>query len=427
MEPQQPQQPPQSAQPGQTENAEPQPSGAFWPPAAPPSAAVPGSSGPARSGTGWVIRRTTAVGAALALAVGSFGAGYAVVQHGGTNQTTASSSTSGRTTTNGWGSLPDGNRWTPPAFGGSDGFGGSTSQPPSNTSQASTSSETGLVEITSRLENGAAAGTGMILTSGGIVVTNHHVVEGATQIRVTVVTTGRTFTARYLGSDSTKDVALLQLVGASGLSTVSVDTSGVSSGDHVTAVGDAGGDGGALTASPGTVTALGQSITAQSEGNGSAQRLTGLIQVNADLMPGDSGGALLNSTGQVVGMNVAASRDSTTGFAIPMSTVMSVVRAIENGDDSGTVHIGYDAFLGVALANSTGTTITGVVDGGAAAAAGLQAGDTITAVSGTRVRTASELRSAIDGYRPGEQVRISWTSGGQTHSATVTLGRAPIA
>jgi S1-C subfamily serine protease len=110
-----------------------------------------------------------------------------------------------------------------------------------------------------------------------------------------------------------------------------------------------------------------------------------------------------------------------------MSTVMSVVRAIENGDDSGTVHIGYDAFLGVALANSAGTTITGVVDGGGAAASGLQAGDTITAVSGTRVRTASELRSAIDGYRPGEQVRISWTSGGQTHSATVTLGRAPIA
>jgi S1-C subfamily serine protease len=127
-------------------------------------------------------------------------------------------------------------------------------------------------------------------------------------------------------------------------------------------------------------------------------------------------------------MNVAASSDGTTGFAIPMATVMSVVRAIENGDDSGTVHIGYDAFLGVALTNGSGTTITGVVDGGAAAAAGLRAGDTITAVGGARIRTATGLRAAIDGYRPGDQVRVSWTSSdGQRHSATVTLGRAPIA
>jgi S1-C subfamily serine protease len=202
----------------------------------------------------------------------------------------------------------------------------------------------------------------------------------------------------------------------------------VNAGDQVTAVGDAGGDGGSLTASPGTVTALQQSITAQSEGGGSAQRLTGLIQVDADLMPGDSGGALLNSDGNVVGMNVAASSDSTTGFAIPMTTVMSVVHAIENGDSSGTVDIGYDAFLGVALANNSGTTISGVVDGGGAAAAGLRAGDRITAVDGTRVSTASGLRSAIASHSPGDQVRVTWTSsGGQSHTATVTLGRAPIA
>ncbi|MFL6101266.1 MAG: S1C family serine protease [Actinomycetales bacterium] len=192
-------------------------------------------------------------------------------------------------------------------------------------------------------------------------------------------------------------------------------------------VGDAGGDGGSLTASPGTVTALQQSITAQSEGSGSAQRLTGLIQVDADLMPGDSGGALRNSDGEVVGMNVAASSDSTTGFAIPMATVMSVVHTIESGDSSGTVDIGYGAFLGVALANDTGTTIAGVVDGGAAAAAGLRAGDRITAVDGSTVSTASALRSAIGDHSPGDQVRVSWTSSdGQHHSATVRLGRAPI-
>lgn len=375
-----------------------------------------------------MIRSTTALGLALALGLGSFGAGYALVHHGSSAQTATSATPTAPS--NGQGSLGEGG-FTPPGFGQSNGLGGSSSDQSngqSDTSEASTSAEKGLVEITSKLENGAAAGTGMILTSGGIVVTNHHVVAGATQIQVTVVSTGQTYTARYLGSDSTKDVALLQLVGASNLQPVEVDTSGVKAGDQVTAVGDAGGDGGSLTASPGTVTALQQSITAQSEGGGSAQRLTGLIQVDADLMPGDSGGALLNSDGNVVGMNVAASSDSTTGFAIPMATVMSVVHAIENGDSSGTVDIGYDAFLGVALANGSGTTISGVVDGGGAAAAGLRAGDRITALDGTRVSTASGLRSAIASHSPGDQVRVTWTSSdSQSHSATVTLGRAPIA
>jgi S1-C subfamily serine protease len=424
------QQPPTTPEPHEPQaQAQATPTHAVWPPDAPtPPAVPPAFGGTVQAAPRRMIRSTTALGLALALGLGSFGAGYALVHHGGSAQTATSATPTAPS--NGQGPLGEGG-FTPPGFGQSDGLGGSSSgqsNGQSDTSEASTSAEKGMVEITSKLENGAAAGTGMILTSGGIVVTNHHVVAGATQIQVTVVSTGQTYTARYLGSDSTKDVALLQLVGASNLQTVDVDTSGVNAGDQVTAVGDAGGDGGSLTASPGTVTALQQSITAQSEGGGSAQRLTGLIQVDADLMPGDSGGALLNSDGNVVGMNVAASSDSTTGFAIPMATVMSVVHAIENGDSSGTVDIGYDAFLGVALANGSGTTISGVVDGGGAAAAGLRAGDRITAVDGTRVSTASGLRSAIASHRPGDQVRVTWTSsGGQSHTATVTLGQAPIA
>ncbi|MFL6101268.1 MAG: trypsin-like peptidase domain-containing protein [Actinomycetales bacterium] len=170
------------------------------PPAVPPAFGGTGQSAPRR-----MIRSTTALGLALALGVGSFGAGYALVHHGTSAQTATSA--------------------TPTA--------------PSNAEDslgASTSADKGMVEITSKLPNGAAAGTGMILTAGGIVVTNHHVVAGATQIQVTVVSTGQTYTARYLRSDSTKDVALLQLVGASNLQTVGVDASGVKTGDKVTAL-----------------------------------------------------------------------------------------------------------------------------------------------------------------------------------------------
>lgn len=428
---------PTTPQPVQPESSE-QPTSPYaaWPPPA-TSAPVPPPVPPAFGGTVMtaprrMVRSTTALALAFALGVGSFGAGYALVHRGGATQT----ATSTTPTAPSYGQFGQGSQgsqgsqgFTPLGFGQGNGLGAQSDTGQSDTSDASTAAEQGMVEITSTLENGAAAGTGMILSSDGIVVTNHHVVDGATQIKVTVVTTGQTYTARYLGSDSTKDVALLQLVDASGLQTVNVDTSTVSTGTQITAVGDAGGDGGSLTASPGRMTALDQSITAQSEGTGSAQRLTGLIQVDADLMPGDSGGALLSSDGQVVGMNVAASSDSSTGFAIPMATVMSVVQQIENGDDSGTVHIGYDAFLGVALANGTsGTTISGVLQGGAAANSGLKAGDRITAVGDTKVSAATGLRNAIAAHDPGDQVRISWTSSnGSTHSATITLGRAPIA
>ena len=168
--------------------------------------------------------------------------------------------------------------------------------------------------ITSEVDFGAgvAAGTGIVIGSDGLVVTNHHVVEGATDISVTVVTTGATYDAEVLGYDATKDVAVLRLDGATGLATATADPGGVDVGDGVTAVGDAGGDGGSLTAADGTVTALHQPITVSDEQTGEASRLRNLIEVDADIIPGDSGGALLDASGDVVGMNVAASSGSPT-------------------------------------------------------------------------------------------------------------------
>ena len=199
----------------------------------------------------------------------------------------------------------------------------------SDTTDASDAAEVGLVEITSTLTNGTAAGTGIVLSSDGTIVTNHHVVAGATAIKVTVVSTGQTYTAHYVGADPVKDVAVLKLVGAQGLQTASLDSSGVQSGDDVTAVGDANGDGGSLTAAAGTVTALDQSITVQDE-DGTPHQLEGLIEVNADVIPGDSGGALRGSDGKVVGMNVAASSGTSDirGYVIPLSTVLTAVQAI---------------------------------------------------------------------------------------------------
>jgi S1-C subfamily serine protease len=300
-----------------------------------------------------------------------------------------------------------------------------------NTTEASAAQSSGLVEITSVIDfgSGEAAGTGMVIGSDGIVVTNHHVVEGATAIKVTVVSTGRTYSARLLGTNATRDVAVLKLRGASGLTTVSTDSSGVAAGSDITAVGDAGGDGGALTAASGTITAQHRAITVTDDQTGRPKRLRDLIEIDADIIPGDSGGALLATDGDVVGMNVAASSGSSniTGYVIPIKRVLRIAAHVVAGQETAKITLGYDAFLGVSLAGS-GTTLAGVLSGGGAESAGLAAGDTVTSVDGVRVGTATALKKAVSAHHPGDRVTVSWTDvSGASHTATVTLGRAPVA
>jgi S1-C subfamily serine protease len=208
-------------------------------------------------------------------------------------------------------------------------------------------------------QGAVAAGTGIVLTSDGTVLTNNHVIRGATSIKVTDVGNGRTYTAKVVGYDATKDVAVIQLQNASGLTTASLgDSSSVQTGDSVTALGNAGGKGGTPSVATGTVTALNQSITASDEGSGvNSEQLTGLIETNADIQPGDSGGALVNSYGQVVGMNTAASsgaqvqsdsnQAAVQAFAIPIDNAETIAKQIDAGEGSSTVHIGATAFLGI--------------------------------------------------------------------------------
>ena len=319
---------------------------------------------------------------------------------------------------------------------------------PSNPSASTVSSatdatdrqEVGVVDINTTLNygQGQAAGTGMILTSDGEILTNNHVVEGATSISVRVVTTNQTYKADVVGYDATHDVAVLQLRNASGLDTVATDgTSTVQVGDTIVGVGNANGDGGSSSAAKGTVAAVDQSITVQSETGGDSEKLAGLIQVSADIISGDSGGPLYNADGKVIGMDTAASSGTAevSGFAIPIASALSIADQIEQGNESGTVSIGYPAFLGVELAQaapyadqtSTAATVAGVIDGTSAADAGITTGSTITSLGGTTITTATSLSEAVAAHQPGDSVRVSWTdSSGGSHTATVSLGQGPV-
>lgn len=300
--------------------------------------------------------------------------------------------------------------------------------------EATTAQEVGVVTIDSALtyENAAGAGTGIILSSDGTILTNNHVVSGATSIRVTVESTGKAYVGKVVGTDATNDVAVLKLEGASGLTPAKLDTDGAQVGEAVTGVGNAGGTG-TLTAATGQVTALGQTITTQSEGTAAGETLTDLIQTDAAIVSGDSGGPLVDAEGEVVGIDTAASSGSEqiAGFAIPIDKAVSIAKQIESGVESGTVKIGYPAFLGVLLANGAGTVagapVQGVVDGSGAAKAGLAQGDVVTSVDGKAVASASELSAAISAHKPGESVELGWTTAaGEAKTGTVTLTEGPV-
>jgi S1-C subfamily serine protease len=293
---------------------------------------------------------------------------------------------------------------------------------------------TGVVVVNTRLlGGGVAAGTGIVLTSSGEVLTNNHVIRGATAIRVTVPSTHRTYTATVAGYSVPKDVALLLLKNAHGLSTVSTGSStSVRIGDRVSAVGNAGGTG-VLTTKTGKIVALKRAITV-SDDQGGSNRLNGLIESNAPLRPGDSGGPLLSGT-KVIGIDAAASRDFVfhgggDGFAIPIETAISVANSVDAGQASATVHIGPTALLGVLIRDvgqgATGALVTGVAPRSPAARAGLGAGDVIVTFAGHRVTSPTRLRSLVLAQTPGKVVKVTWIDRfTDSNSATVKLAAGP--
>ena len=290
-----------------------------------------------------------------------------------------------------------------------------------------------VVDINTTLSNGTAAGTGMVLTSDGLVLTNNHVIADATEIRVQVAGTGPTYSAKVLGYDISDDVALLKVDGVSNLATIDAgDSATVAVNDAVVALGNALGRGGDPAVVEGTVTALDRTITAGDANGGSpAQTLSGLIEISAPLLPGDSGGPLVSSDGKVIGMNAAAStgtrRQSGDGYAIPINKALDIAHQIEAGHGSDAIHIGDRALLGVQVQDAAaGATVASVAPGSPAASAGIATGDVIVAVGPTTINSYADLPAALNRYHPGDQVTIGWTDAqGQRHSASVRLIAGP--
>lgn len=329
------------------------------------------------------------------------------------------------------------------------------------------------VNVVLGYEGAKSAGTGIILSSDGVVLTNHHVVEGGTKITVRSVADNKTYEATVLGYDSTHDLALLKPKNASGLPVADLgDSSKVKVGDDVLGIGNAGGDGGEPSSAAGEVTALNQDITATDQNGQDAEQLDGLIGTSADIQPGDSGGPLVNTAGEVIGVNVAGKAGSgggypgqtsqrsatdipiygpgtgfgdpyapdfgngpgdgygpgngyyqgpgrqqdpdrdqqTEGYAIPINQAMDIVNQIKSGQESADVHIGESAMLGITvLPYSSGVVVNDTVENGPAAKAGLGAGDVITSFGGKTVTTPDDLTTLLENHKPGDKVQLTWT------------------
>ena len=314
-------------------------------------------------------------------------------------------------------------------------------------SSAADAVEPAIVNLTSITDNGVAAGTGMLVSSKGLVVTNHHVISGAQSVQVEVGGDGDFYDAHVVGYSISDDVAVVQIEDVSGLPTIST-TSDVAPDDLVQVIGNALGRGGEPTVSPGRVVALSQSITATDETGTSAERLTGMIQISASVQPGQSGGAVVNADGDVVGMTTAAAvnggyrfgfeNGSTEAYAIPIARALAAVKEIGGGTSTADVHVGARAVLGVAVQATTqrpagGTTtigtgvpISGVTSGGPAENAGITAGSTIVAIGDIDVNSVDEITRAMNSTKPGDTVRVTWIDpSGDRHTTTLEAAEGP--
>jgi S1-C subfamily serine protease len=302
-----------------------------------------------------------------------------------------------------------------------------------STAQIAAAVDPAVVDIDTNL----GEGTGMIVTSSGEIITNNHVVEGATNIRVVIDNRG-TYNAKVVGTDATADVAVLQLSGASGLPTVTFGNSwALKIGSVVVAIGNAGGQGFPPTVTAGAVTALGRTITASGETAGD-ETLSGVIQTDALIEPGNSGGPLVDSSGTVIGMNTAAASDEGStpiGFALPSDEVLKIANEIEHGKAGHGIVIGTVAFLGIegetvtvdyGSQSVTGVGLEYVESGSPADLAGIGAGDIITAFDGHTTLSLPALAARIHALRPGDHATVTLvTSSGETQTVTVTLAAAP--
>jgi S1-C subfamily serine protease len=326
----------------------------------------------------------------------------------------------------------------------------------------------GIVDVTANLQyrQETAKGTGFVINAAaGLILTNNHVIDQATSVTVTLVTSGRSYPARVLGYDAADDIALLQVRGATGLKAVRTgDSSLAAVGTPVLAIGNEAGQGGSPTVAPGVISSLGRTIVASDQSSGLHETLFGMLQTSADIRPGDSGGPLADAAGRVIGIDTAAGGSTVySGYAIPINQALPIARQIAAGQGGGPgksstakgsrVQIGLPAFLGVLLPDSTGAVsgngshcttaslsvgpadvapvrsgalVDGVLCGTVADQAGISTGDVITSFGGHDVTSPGSLTALLRRYHPGSMVPVAWTGpDGRPHTALVTLTPGP--
>ena len=327
--------------------------------------------------------------------------------------------------------------------------------------------EPAIVDVNTTLDplegGGRAAGTGMILSASGLIVTNNHVVQGADSVEVTIPGHGR-HAATVIGTDPSQDVAVIKVSGVSGLPTVHfASSSGATVGTPVVAIGNALALGGAPTVTTGIISATGRTITASDSTGANTETLHGMLQTDAPIAPGDSGGPLVNANADVIGMDTAAATAGTTsssvGFAIPSTRVERVAQEIVSHDNLPGIVYGRQAFIGIEVIDSSeigsginpygpfgnpfgfgygfgpvattpngtpGIVIAAVDPNSAAARAGLRSGDVIMAVDGEATPSTTALSKIMQAKKPGQVITIEVATTNGTTTFHVTLGSAPI-
>jgi S1-C subfamily serine protease len=272
-------------------------------------------------------------------------------------------------------------------------------------------------DIFGRTQQGQAAGTGFVLSADGYIVTNDHVVDGATDITCHF-SDGKDVAAKVVAADTNGDLAVLK-VDRTGLPALPLGNSAsLQIGDQVVAIGNALDLSGGPTVTTGIISAVGRSLD---EPNGT--HLSNLLQTDTAINPGNSGGPLLDMQGEVVGINTAiAGQAQNIGFAIAIDPAKALIDQLQGGK------VPAHALLGVSTqpVQSGGAQVADVSAGSAADNAGIQQGDIITKLDSTAITSPDDLANAVAAHQPGDKVTVTFQRNGQTKAVTVTLGSRPV-
>ena len=282
----------------------------------------------------------------------------------------------------------------------------------------------------------AAAGTGIIVSADGYILTNKHVINGATTVSV-VTDDGKTYDkVQVVATDPTNDIAFLKIADVTDLPVAKLgDSKTISVGQQVIAIGNALGQY-QNTVTSGIISGTGRSLTASASDGSSSEELTDMLQTDAAINAGNSGGPLVNAAGEVIGINTAVSADGeNVGFAIPISSVKGMLNSLLETGKAERSYIGvYYTTITPAVASAynlpvtagayvySAANYTAVISGGPADKAGLKDKDIIVAINGTKIGNAGSVATLIGEYKPGDTVQFTVLRGGNEIAINITLG-----